>query len=56
MSRLNQGSRPMRVMVLVRGTEESEQGIPPTPEAMEAMLKYQEAVAQAGIVLVEGAG
>ena len=35
----------MRVMVLVKATEDSEKGVPPTPEAMEAMGKYQEAVA-----------
>ena len=46
----------MRVMVLVKATEDSEKGVPPTPEAMEAMGKYQEAVAAAGIALVDGAG
>ncbi len=46
----------MRVMVIVKATEDTEKGTPPTPEAMEAMHKYGEAVAQAGIVLVDGAG
>jgi hypothetical protein len=46
----------MRVMVIVKATEESEKGTPPTPEAMAAMHKYGEAVAAAGIVLVDGAG
>ncbi len=46
----------MRVMVIVKATEDTEKGTPPTPEAMEAMHKYGEAVAEAGIVLVDGAG
>jgi hypothetical protein len=46
----------MRVMVIVKATEDTEQGIPPTPEAMEAMHKYGEAVAAAGIGLIDGAG
>jgi hypothetical protein len=46
----------MRVMVIVKATEATEQGVPPTPEAMEAMHKYGEAMAEAGIVLVDGAG
>jgi len=46
----------MRVMVIVKATEDTEKGVPPTPEAMEAMHKYGEAMAEAGIVLVDGAG
>jgi hypothetical protein len=46
----------MRVMVIVKATEDTEKGTPPTPEAMEAMHKYGEAVAASGIVLVDGAG
>jgi len=46
----------MRVMVIVKATEDTEKGVPPTPEAMEAMHKYGEAVAEAGIGLVDGAG
>ena len=46
----------MRVMVIVKATEDTEKGTPPTPEAMEAMHEYGEAVAEAGIVLVDGAG
>ena len=46
----------MRVMVIVKATEDTEKGTPPTPEAMEAMHKYGEAVAAAGIALVDGAG
>ncbi|HTZ70601.1 MAG TPA: YciI family protein [Acetobacteraceae bacterium] len=43
-------------MVIVKATEDTEKGTPPTQEAMEAMHKYGEAVAEAGIVLVDGAG
>ena len=46
----------MRVMVIVKATEDTEKGVPPTPEAMEAMHKYGEAMAEAGVVLVDGAG
>jgi hypothetical protein len=46
----------MRVMVIVKATEDTEKGAPPTPKAMEAMHKYAEAMAAAGIVLVDGAG
>ena len=46
----------MRVMVIVKATEDTEKGIPPTVEAMEAMHTYGEAVAAAGIGLVDGAG
>ncbi len=46
----------MRVMVIVKATEDTEKGVPPTPEAMEAMHKYGEAMAAAGITLVDGAG
>jgi hypothetical protein len=46
----------MRVMVIVKATEDTEKGTPPTPEAMEAMHKYGEALAASGIVLVDGAG
>jgi hypothetical protein len=46
----------MRVMVIVKATEDTEKGVPPTAEAMDAMHKYGEAVAAAGIALVDGAG
>jgi hypothetical protein len=45
----------MRVMVLVKATEDSEKGFRPTPEAlaaMAAMHRYNEALADAGIRLV----
>jgi hypothetical protein len=46
----------MRVMVIVKATEDTEKGVPPTPEAMDAMHKYGDAMAQAGVVMVDGAG
>ena len=46
----------MRVMVIVKATEDTEKGVPPTQEAMEAMHKYGEDAAAAGIVMVDGAG
>ena len=45
----------MRVMVFVKATEDSEQGVPPTAEAFEAMGRFTEELVQAG-VLVAGAG
>jgi hypothetical protein len=51
-----QGDNAMRVMVIVKATEDTEKGVPPTQEAMEAMHAYGEAVAASGIVLVDGAG
>ena len=41
----------MRVMVLVKATEDSEAGIMPTTELLEAMGKYNEELANAGIML-----
>jgi hypothetical protein len=41
----------MRVMVLVKATEYSETGLMPTPELLEAMGKYNEELARAGILL-----
>lgn len=46
----------MRVMVIVKATEDTEKGVPPTAEAMAAMHAYGEAVAAAGIGMVDGAG
>ena len=43
----------MRVMVLVKATEESEKGFNPTPETMammEAMGRYNDALREAGIL------
>ena len=40
----------MRVMVIVKATEDSEKGILPTPELLAAMGKFNEELAQAGIL------
>jgi hypothetical protein len=37
-------------MVLVKATEDSEQGLLPTPEMFEAMGKYNEELAEAGVM------
>ena len=42
----------MRVMVLVKATDDSEKGILPTTEMMEAMGKFNEDLVNAGILLV----
>ncbi len=41
----------MRVMVLVKATEDSEAGAMPSTELLEAMGKYNEELAKAGILL-----
>lgn len=41
----------MRVMVMVKATEDSEAGIMPTTELLEAMGKYNEELVNAGIML-----
>lgn len=41
----------MRVMVIVKATEDSEKGIMPSNELLEAMGKYNEELANAGIML-----
>jgi hypothetical protein len=41
----------MRVMVLVKATEESETGVMPAPEMFEAMGRFNEALVDAGILL-----
>lgn len=45
----------MRVVVFVKATEDSEAGLMPTPEALAEMGKFNEALADAGI-LVSGDG
>ena len=45
----------MRVMVFAKATEDSEKGVPPTPEAYAAMDKFTEELVEAG-VLVARAG
>jgi hypothetical protein len=46
----------MRAMVMVKATEDSEAGRPPTRELMDAMMKYNEELAKAGILVGGGAG
>jgi hypothetical protein len=41
----------MRVMVMVKATKESEAGIMPSAELLEAMGRYNEQLAEAGIML-----
>ena len=41
----------MRVMVLVKATNDSEAGVMPSTELLEAMGKYNEQLANAGILL-----
>lgn len=41
----------MRVMVLVKATEDSEAGAPPPPGLFEAMDKFNEELAKAGVML-----
>jgi hypothetical protein len=41
----------MRVMVMVKATEESEAGLMPSTELLEAMGKYNEELVKAGIML-----
>ena len=45
----------MRVMVLVKATEDSEKGSPPDTDMLEAMGKFNEELVKAGIMLA-GAG
>ncbi len=45
----------MRVMIMVKATEDSEHGRMPTPELAEAMMAYNEQLVKAGI-LVAGDG
>jgi hypothetical protein len=40
----------MRVMVLVKATQDSEAGVPPSAEALTAMEKFNEELAASGIV------
>jgi hypothetical protein len=45
------GEETMRVMVLVKATKDSEAGIMPSTELLEAMGKYNEELVNAGIML-----
>ncbi len=41
----------MRVMVLIKATAESEAGVMPSPELLEAMGRYNEELVEAGVML-----
>jgi hypothetical protein len=45
------GEKTMRVMVMVKATEDSEAGIMPSTELLETMGKYNEELVNAGIML-----
>lgn len=45
----------MKVAVFVKATKDSEQGVPPTAEMLAEMMKYNEELVKAGIML-DGAG
>ncbi len=40
----------MKVMVFMKATEDTENAVPPTPEALQAMHEYNEALVAAGIL------
>lgn len=46
----------MRVMVLVKATKDSEAGIMPSSELLEAMGKYNEELVDAGVLVAAGEG
>jgi hypothetical protein len=46
-----QEAKTMRVMVMVKATDDSEAGTLPSPELLEAMGRYNEELAEAGIML-----
>ena len=50
-SNLNRGDLATRVMVLVKATEDSEAGILPSTDLLEAMGRYNEELAGAGVLL-----
>ncbi|MBD2871392.1 YciI family protein [Paenibacillus arenilitoris] len=41
----------MRFMMIVKATKDSEAGAKPSPELLEAMMKYNEELARAGVLL-----
>lgn len=41
----------MRFMMIVKATQNSENGNPPSPELFEAMMRYNEELAKAGVLL-----
>jgi hypothetical protein len=49
--RWNRGDKAMRVMVLVKATNDSEAGVMPSTELLAAMGKYNEELIKAGVLL-----
>jgi hypothetical protein len=49
--RINPRRKPMRFMVIVKATEDSEAGVMPSEELLTAMMKYNEELVKAGIML-----
>jgi len=47
----NQEEISMRFMMIVKATEDSEAGNPPSQELLDAMLKYNEELAKAGVLV-----
>lgn len=41
----------MKVMIFVKATQDSENGVPPTRELIDAMMKYNEELVKAGVML-----
>ena len=41
----------MRFMMIVKATKDSELGLPPNPELFEAMMRYNEELAKAGVLI-----
>lgn len=41
----------MRFMMIVKATKDSEMGVPPKPELFEAMMRYNEELVKAGVLL-----
>ncbi len=41
----------MQVMVIMKATEESEAGVPPSPQAIEEVVRYNEEMTRAGVLL-----
>lgn len=41
----------MRFMMIVKATKDSEAGLPPNPELFEAMMRYNEELAKAGVLV-----
>jgi hypothetical protein len=48
---IQRGDKPMRVMVIVKATKDSEAGILPSTELLEAMGTFNEELVNAGIML-----